>query len=69
VQNEITSGIAVALNVALIGAEAARPTANPDALDYILRRRAALSNPLSPNNFAELISLFEHALALDPQSA
>jgi adenylate cyclase len=68
VQNQITSGIAVALNVALIGAEAARPTANLDALDYILRGRAALSNPLSPNNFAEMISLFERALALDPQS-
>ena len=68
VQNEITSGIAVALNVALIDAEAARPTANPDALDYILRGRAALSKPLSPNNFAEMISLFERALVLDPQS-
>jgi TolB-like protein/Flp pilus assembly protein TadD len=69
VQNEITSGIAVALNVALIGAEAARQTANPDALDYILRGRAALSKPLSPSNFAEMISLFERALVLDPQSA
>jgi adenylate cyclase len=68
VQNEITSGIAVALNVAMIGAEAARAAANPDALDYILRGRAALSNPLSPNNFAEMISLFERALVLDPQS-
>ena len=42
-QNEITSRIAVALNLALVAAEAARPTANPDALDYILRGRAALS--------------------------
>jgi adenylate cyclase len=68
VQNEITSGIAVALNVALIGAEATRPTANPDALDYILRGRAVLSRPQSPDNFAEMISLFERALVLDPQS-
>jgi adenylate cyclase len=68
VQNEITSGIAVALNVAMIGAEAARAAANHDALDYILRGRAALSNPLSPNNFAEMIRLFERALVLDPQS-
>jgi adenylate cyclase len=67
-QNEITGRIAVALNVALIGAEAARPTANPDALDYIFRGRAALSNPPSPNNFSEMISLFERALVLDPQS-
>jgi adenylate cyclase len=67
-QNEITGRIAVALNLALIGAEAARPTANPDALDYILRGRAALSNPPSRNNFSEMISLFERALVLDPQS-
>ena len=37
-QNEITSRIAIALNRALIGAEAARATAKPDALDYIFRR-------------------------------
>jgi adenylate cyclase len=67
-QNEITGRIAVALNVALIGAEAARPTEQPDTLDYILRGRAALSNPPSPNNFSEMIRLFEHALVLDPQS-
>jgi TolB-like protein len=39
-QNEITSRLAVALNVELVGAEAARPTTQPDALDYILRARA-----------------------------
>jgi adenylate cyclase len=31
-QDEITSRIAVALNLALVAGEAARPTANPDAL-------------------------------------
>jgi TolB-like protein/DNA-binding winged helix-turn-helix (wHTH) protein/Tfp pilus assembly protein PilF len=67
-QNEITGRIAVALNLALIGAEVARPTANPDALDYILRGRAVLSKPQSSDNFAEMISLFERALVLDPQS-
>jgi adenylate cyclase len=36
-QNEITGRIAVALNLELTGREAARPTNNPDALDYILR--------------------------------
>ncbi len=41
-QNEITSRIAVALNLELIGAEAARPTEHPDALDYIFRGRAAM---------------------------
>ena len=36
-QNEITGRIAVALNLELISAEAARQTDNPDALDYILQ--------------------------------
>jgi TolB-like protein/Tfp pilus assembly protein PilF len=68
-QNEITRGIAFALNVALIAAEATRPTNNPDALDYILRGRGVGFKPPSRDGYAEMISLFEHALALDPQSA
>jgi adenylate cyclase len=67
-QNEITSRLANALSVELIAAETTRPTEHPDALDYILRGRAAQSKPVSRENFAEQISLFEHALALDPQS-
>ena len=67
-QNEITSRIANALEVELITAEAARPTEHPDALDYILRGRAARLKPNSRDSFVERISLFEHALALDPQS-
>jgi len=67
-QNEITSRLANALGVELIGREAARPTGNPDALDYILRGRAAELKPPSRDSFVERISLFEHALALDPQS-
>jgi TolB-like protein len=67
-QNEITSQIANALKVELIAAEAARPTDNPDALDYILRGRAARLKPNSRNVYAEAISLFERALALDPRS-
>ena len=39
-QDEITGRIAIALDLELIGAEAARPTEYPDALDYILRGRA-----------------------------
>ena len=65
-QDEITIRIAVALNFELIGAEAARPTANPDALDYIFRGRSALSKPHTGDNNAEAIGLFERALALDP---
>jgi len=67
-QNEITSRIANALNIELISREAARPTDTPDALDYIFRGRAALLKPDSRDSYAEAISLFEHALALDPQS-
>jgi TolB-like protein/class 3 adenylate cyclase/Tfp pilus assembly protein PilF len=67
-QNEITSRIANALGVELIAAEAARPTEHPDALDYILRGRAAGLKPSSRDNYAEAIGLFERALALDPQS-
>ncbi len=66
--NEITSRIAIDLDLELIAAEAARPTENPDALDYILRGRAALSKPHSRDNYAEAIGLFERALALDPHS-
>jgi TolB-like protein len=67
-QNEITSRLANALGVELIAAEAARPTKHPDALDYILRARAVLLKPRTPDTHREAINLFEHALALDPQS-
>jgi len=67
-QNEITSRIAIALNTELVTAEAARPTNDPDALDYILRGRTARFRPVSRKGYAEAISLFEHALVLDPRS-
>ena len=68
-QNEITGRIAVALNLELVGAEAARPIEHSDAFDYILRGRAAVSNnPRSRRTYAEAISLFERALTLDPRS-
>jgi TolB-like protein len=66
-QNEITSRIAVALGTELVSAEAARPTENPDALDYILRGRA-VDKPNSRDTYAEIIGLYERALALDPRS-
>jgi TolB-like protein/class 3 adenylate cyclase/Tfp pilus assembly protein PilF len=68
-QNEITSRIAVALHLELIGAEAGRPIADLDAFDYILRGRATWLKPRSRDNYAEEISLFARALALDPGSA
>jgi TolB-like protein/class 3 adenylate cyclase len=67
-QNEITSRLANALGVELIVAEAARPTDNPDALDFILRGRAALLKPRTRDTYKEAIDLFECALALDRES-
>jgi adenylate cyclase len=68
-QEEITRRIAVALHIELISAEASRPTEHPDALDYILRGRAAVLTPSSRENRTKAIDLFEQALALDPRSA
>ena len=67
-QNEITSRIANALNIELIAVEAARPVEHPEALDYILRGRAALMKPESRDSYAEAIRLFEYALSLARQS-
>jgi TolB-like protein len=67
-QNEITGRLANTLGVELIAAEAVRPTEHPDALDYILRGRAVLLKPRTPETHTEAIDLYERALALDPQS-
>ena len=68
-QDQITNQIAVALDLELVDAEAARPIERPDTRDYILRGRAVRLQPPSRENRAEAIKLFEQALALDPQSA
>ena len=67
-QDEITRRIVVALNLELIGVEAARPTEHPDTLDYIFRGRALLMKPHTHDNRAEVIALFQRALTLDPRS-
>jgi adenylate cyclase len=67
-QDEVTGQIAVALNLELVGAEAAQPADDPDALDCILRARAALNRGPDRENYAEAIKLFEDALGLDPGS-
>jgi TolB-like protein len=70
-QNEITSRIAIALNFELTSREATRSTERPDALDYLLRGRAAYwdwQGSRSPDRFAETKRLFERALTLDPRS-
>ncbi len=69
VQNEIASRIAVALDRAIVRVEATRPTANPDAQDYIFRGRAIGIKPAPREPFAEKIDLFERALTLDVHSA
>src|SRR5215469_9027246 len=67
-QDEITGRIAIALDLELIGAEAARPAEHPDALDYILRGRAASNKPQTRDTRAEAISMFEAALTVDPRA-
>jgi TolB-like protein/class 3 adenylate cyclase/cytochrome c-type biogenesis protein CcmH/NrfG len=67
-QNEITGRIAGSLNLELPIAEAARAIEHPDALDYVLRGRAALLRGPTRENYAEAIGLYERALAVDPRS-
>jgi TolB-like protein len=67
-QNEITGRIARALQFELAIADAGRLTEHPDALDYILRGRAAWWKGTYRSNNAEALSLFERALALDPRA-
>jgi TolB-like protein/class 3 adenylate cyclase len=67
-QDEVTSRIAISLNLELLVAETVRPIQNPDALDLVLRGRAVGLKPASCDTDAERIDLFERALTLDPQS-
>jgi hypothetical protein len=57
-KNEITSRLANALGVELIAREAARPTVQPDALDYVLQGRAVFLKPRTPDTYREAIDLF-----------
>jgi adenylate cyclase len=68
-QDEITGQISVALNLELVAAAATRTTSHPDALDWVLRGRAANSKPPSAESYAEAIGHFERALTLDPRLA
>ena len=67
-QNQVTSRIAIALDTELVTVEAARPTLDIDALDCLLRGRAAFSKPPTVSSLAEAIDWIECALALDPRS-
>jgi adenylate cyclase len=68
-QDEITSRVAIELDIGLVRAEAARPKASLDVLDCIFRGRAAWLKPPSRDNDSEGIDLFKRALARDPNSA
>jgi len=68
-QDLVTRRIAFALDLELVNAEATRKVGKPDALDCILRGRAAEARPPTRDAYAEAIGWFERALALDPQSA
>ena len=67
-QEEITNRIAVALDLELVEAAAARPIERLDSRDYILRGRAVRLKSPSRENRAEAVALFEQALALDQNS-
>jgi adenylate cyclase len=67
-QDEVTGRIAIALDLELLKREAARPSENPDAFEYVLRARAGYIRDSTRERFAEVIGLCESALALDPGS-
>jgi adenylate cyclase len=67
-QDEVIGQIAIALNLELVRAEAARAAEHPDAVDYVLRGRAALNKGSTHENISEAKQLFEQALKLDPRS-
>jgi TolB-like protein/class 3 adenylate cyclase/Tfp pilus assembly protein PilF len=69
-QSEITSRVSVALHQEIVGVEATRSSQHPDALEYILRGRAAYFKPGRDDrdHNKEAAGLFERALELDPNS-
>jgi adenylate cyclase len=68
-QDEVTSRIAVALNLELINAALARQPEHPGALDYIFRGRAVLFKPPTRESYLRSIDFFERAIEIDPRSA
>jgi TolB-like protein len=67
-EDDITRRIAIALGIELVNIEAARSARQPDAFDYILRGTAVMNAPKTRGTYAEAISLFNRALALDPRA-
>jgi TolB-like protein/class 3 adenylate cyclase len=69
-QDEIVARLANALNAQLIIAEARRAehTPSPDSMDLYFRAMSAYNKGLTPSNLSEAQTLFERALALDPDN-
>ncbi|MGH6980209.1 MAG: adenylate/guanylate cyclase domain-containing protein, partial [Stellaceae bacterium] len=69
-QDTVTLELASVLNVQLLEAETkhAKPTLNPDALDFVLRARAVRNRGLTREHTAEAIRLFSEALRLEPDN-
>jgi TolB-like protein/Flp pilus assembly protein TadD len=67
-EDDLTRRIAIALGIELVDREAARFMRQPDAFDYILRGAAVMNAPKTRSTYAEAISLFDRALALDPRA-
>jgi adenylate cyclase len=71
-QDEIIGRLARSLSVGLVTDVAARieqeRTADPDALDLVMRGRAALAKPASAAAYEEALQAFERALEIDPRS-
>ena len=71
-QERIVARLSDTIGFSMTDIEAARslrerPT-NPDAFDLVLRARSLAHLPLMSERLAELLALYERALALDPQS-
>jgi class 3 adenylate cyclase len=71
-QDDISHQIALALGVAVVGAESARSIqerpVNPNALDLILRPRSLQNQQTILDRIDEIQELFERALLIDPTS-
>jgi TolB-like protein/Flp pilus assembly protein TadD len=70
-QDLITSNIAATLNAELVTAAARQvdpDDVDPNALDLVLRARAASSRPRTRQNLAEAQQLYEQALRLQPDN-
>jgi TolB-like protein/DNA-binding winged helix-turn-helix (wHTH) protein/tetratricopeptide (TPR) repeat protein len=71
--DDIGRQISFVLGARIVDTEAAhnlreRPS-NPDVADILLRANAVYNRPVTPQRLVELVSLYERALELDPNSA